>query len=262
MANDTWTAPSGPSAGNIELAEMQAQRTDNINVLGLAVDGDTSGTTIKHRHKSGAMASLPAAGEAGRLYVSSDGLGLYWDDGAAWHRVPQTLDTDQTVVDWSSTTSLEVLYTFSIPAGNLVVGSGLRFSAAGGVLNNTGGNEDIRWKAQLGSAGQLSNYIGLEPGAVGREWWFELIMMVKTTTVIEYAGRFTVGSLIGGNFMFSDVSGADNEHSAPLSAAIDVTDITSGAQTFTFSSQMGLSSANFVSTIRNAVLEFIPAPTG
>jgi hypothetical protein len=64
---------------------MQAQRTDNINVLGLAVDGDSSASTIKHRHKSGTWANRPAAGEAGRFYYCTDTGWTLMDDGALWH---------------------------------------------------------------------------------------------------------------------------------------------------------------------------------
>ncbi len=81
---DTWTAPSGPSAGVASLAEMQAQRTDNIDVLSRAVDSDSSASTIKHRHKSGAWASRPAAGEAGRFYYATDLGVLFLDDGTNW----------------------------------------------------------------------------------------------------------------------------------------------------------------------------------
>ncbi len=84
MANDTWTAPSGPSAGVAGLAEMQAQRTDNVNVLGLAVDGDTSTSTIKHRHKTGTLANRPTAGEAGRIYIPTDLHVMLIDDGTEW----------------------------------------------------------------------------------------------------------------------------------------------------------------------------------
>jgi hypothetical protein len=64
---------------------MQAQRTDNINVLGLAVDGDSSASTIKHRHKSGTWANRPSAGEAGRFYYCTDTGWTLMDDGALWH---------------------------------------------------------------------------------------------------------------------------------------------------------------------------------
>ena len=101
MANDTWTAPSGPSAGVIGLAEMATQRTDNINVLALAVDGDTSGTTIKHRHLSGAAAARPAAGEAGRFYYATDTKTLSVDNGTTWDRIiePVRKTADQTVTN-------------------------------------------------------------------------------------------------------------------------------------------------------------------
>lgn len=81
---DTWTAPSGPAAGVAGRAEMISQRTDNINVLSRAVDGDSSASTIKHRHKTGTLANRPAPGEAGRIYFPTDLAVMLVDDGTDW----------------------------------------------------------------------------------------------------------------------------------------------------------------------------------
>jgi len=84
---DVWTAPSGPAAGVSSRAEMISQRTDNVDVLSRAIDGDVSASTIKHRHKSGTFAALPAAGKAGRLYRATDTEQVFWDDGSDWLQV-------------------------------------------------------------------------------------------------------------------------------------------------------------------------------
>lgn len=85
MANDTWTGPSGPAAGTIILAEMQAQRTDNLFVIEQVIfNGDVSASGKVHRHKSGALVDRPTPGNAGRLYFPTDiGLQLV-DDGTEW----------------------------------------------------------------------------------------------------------------------------------------------------------------------------------
>src|SRR3990167_2548048 len=82
---DIWTAPSGPAAGVASRAEMISQRTDNIDVLSRAIDGDSSASTIKHRHREGTNAAIPVPGEPGRLYrATDDPKCVYWDTGAAW----------------------------------------------------------------------------------------------------------------------------------------------------------------------------------
>lgn len=84
MANDVWTAPAGPAAGVASLSEMQEQRTDNIYVIELVMEGDQSASGKTHRHGSGTLANRPAAGNAGRLYFATD-LGVtFIDDGTLW----------------------------------------------------------------------------------------------------------------------------------------------------------------------------------
>lgn len=84
MANDTWTAPSGPSAGAASLSEMQQQRTDNLYVTELVMEGDQSTSGKTHRHKVGTFANRSAAGNAGRLYTATDFAITFYDDGSDW----------------------------------------------------------------------------------------------------------------------------------------------------------------------------------
>ncbi len=82
---DIWTPPSGPAAGVSSRSEMISQRTDNIDVLSRAIDGDASASTIKLRQKVGTWANRPAAGEPGRRYYCTDTGWDLIDDGTLWH---------------------------------------------------------------------------------------------------------------------------------------------------------------------------------
>ena len=82
---DVWTAPSGPAAGVSSRAEMISQRTDNVDAMSRAIDGDVSASTIKHRHKVGTLAARPTPGESGRIYLPSDISLMVHDDGTEWH---------------------------------------------------------------------------------------------------------------------------------------------------------------------------------
>lgn len=88
MANDTWTPPAGPAAGALNRAEMITQRTDNINVLGLVVNGDASASGQRHRHKQGTLAARPAASApGGDFYFATDIGALFYDDGSSWRNM-------------------------------------------------------------------------------------------------------------------------------------------------------------------------------
>jgi hypothetical protein len=87
MANDTWTPPSGPAAGTASLSEMQEQRTDNLYVAELVMEGDQSASGKVHRHKAGTLAARPAAGNAGRIYRASDTQQVFMDDGTNWYQI-------------------------------------------------------------------------------------------------------------------------------------------------------------------------------
>lgn len=82
---DTWVATIKTwAAAVLASSDMNQEIRDRATVLANAVDGDTSGTTIKHRHKSGTLAARPTAGEAGRLYYATDLGAEFIDDGSAW----------------------------------------------------------------------------------------------------------------------------------------------------------------------------------
>src|SRR3990170_358755 len=87
--SDTWVATlKSWAAAVLASADMNQEIRDRAHVLSLAVDGDTSSTTIKHRHLSGTNAARPAFGEAGRLYYATDDPKIVTlDDGAAWQIV-------------------------------------------------------------------------------------------------------------------------------------------------------------------------------
>src|SRR3989304_4232685 len=83
--SDTWT-PGADFATNevVTATKLNQQVRDDVYVLSLAVDGDTSTTTIKHRHLTGTAAARPAAGEAGRTYYATDTKNWSIDKGTTW----------------------------------------------------------------------------------------------------------------------------------------------------------------------------------
>lgn len=91
MANDIWTPGTNWNTGT-DYTEAKAEQeiTDDIHVLSLAVDGDTSASTIKHRHRQGTYATLLtiAPGEAGRFFRVTDLDCVFYDDGTRWQPLP------------------------------------------------------------------------------------------------------------------------------------------------------------------------------
>lgn len=100
---DTWTAGADWATNEkpVAASKLNQQVRDNVYVLSLAIDGDSSASTIKHRHLSGVAASRPAAGEAGRIYFATDTKTLSIDNGTTWD-TPVTLvrkTADETVTN-------------------------------------------------------------------------------------------------------------------------------------------------------------------
>ena len=163
--SDTWT-PGADFATNevVTATKLNQQVRDDVYVLSLAVDGDTSTTTIKHRHLTGTAAARPAAGEAGRTYYATDTKVLSTDNGTIWDTPVRTVrKTGQQ--QWSSstltndnhlfvplaanevcafelflvafgTTGADVKYAFTVPTGATLKWGGLGLIlAAGGVTD-------------------------------------------------------------------------------------------------------------------------------
>jgi len=79
-----WTTPRTWVTGEIVIAShMNTHVRDNTDELKDTVQGD-GGATLELRHLTGIFANRPAAGEAGRLYVSTDLAVTFIDDGSNW----------------------------------------------------------------------------------------------------------------------------------------------------------------------------------
>ena len=100
---DTWLATIKTwVSATLTSPNLNEEIRDRAEVLANAIDGDTSASTIKHRHKSGTLAAIGAAGELGRLYWATDTLELYLDDGTNWVLIGPKLvrkTADQTVTN-------------------------------------------------------------------------------------------------------------------------------------------------------------------
>ena len=201
---DTWTAPSGPSAGVASLAEMQAQRTDNIDVLSRAVDGDSSASTIKHRHKTGTLANRPAAGEAGRLYSATDLGAIFEDDGSNWDiiavkkRLAQYIFDDFTM--FASATAVTVLpaglnWGLDVVNSGDVTGSGPATSAKSLAVLRTGATGSSRSSLRAQSASAAGGY-AVAAGSVPAILAVRLLTTAITDAFI-LSGLYTGAPAIG-----------------------------------------------------------------
>ena len=106
---DLWT-PGADFATNevVTATKLNQQVRDDVYVLSLAIDGDTSTTTIKHRHLSGTAAARPAAGEAGREYYATDTKTLSIDNGTTWDTPVTVIRKTATSLVTNSTTLVNV----------------------------------------------------------------------------------------------------------------------------------------------------------
>lgn len=80
----SWTTPRTWVTGEIVTsAIMNAHVRDNLAALHDTLENDPGTTGVIHGHLSGALASRPAAGNAGRLFAATDTLELYVDFGTS-----------------------------------------------------------------------------------------------------------------------------------------------------------------------------------
>lgn len=151
-AGDTYTAPADWAANEKPVAstKLNQQVRDNVNVLQLGLNGDGSTEAEgMHLHKSGTLAAIPAPGNAGRLYhTTNEGEITLIDNGTVW--VPdgvQILDRDLTEVDVVSDANETTIYSHTIPT---IPGQ------ATGVMGETGGFRlTLGGDAQVNVAGTI-----------------------------------------------------------------------------------------------------------
>lgn len=74
------------AAGYVVTAANWNEIQESILALfnGVVGDGSADGAML-HSHKTGTLASRPAAGTAGRLYTATDLGATFYDDGSVWH---------------------------------------------------------------------------------------------------------------------------------------------------------------------------------
>ncbi len=259
--NDTWTALADFATNEVVTAsKLNQQLRDNSNVLALATDGDQSGSTIKHRHKSGTFSNRPAAGEAGRFYYAMDiGSGgiLFADDGSNWWPVGiQTLHTNLAEIDVVSDVSETDVYSRSIEAGLLGITSGLRLTLSGDLLINAGGSETLQLKMKLGATTAVSTTnVDWSETSNRRAFIWEILFINSaadaqkwraTLHAVEESGNPSMRSALGS-------SGLTLAQAGIGASAED----TSGALTFAATVKWNTSSANLSFRKQMAVLELL-----
>ncbi|KPJ64884.1 hypothetical protein AMK68_00175 [candidate division KD3-62 bacterium DG_56] len=96
MSNSDWHTPTDFPAGSLSRATLNEQVPENIQALydGLVTDTQVTDEVI-HQHRVGTLAALPAAGNAGRLYIPSDIVpaSVLVDDGSDWRGSAAVHDT-------------------------------------------------------------------------------------------------------------------------------------------------------------------------
>lgn len=266
MANDIWTPPTNWNAGT-DFTEAKAEQeiTDDMYALWLAVTGDGS-AVVPHQHLYDTHANRPAFGNAGRLFFASDQpYTIELDIGTAWvvigaRSTVRVLDANHTVVTWGNTAAQQVLYTYTIPAGNLAVGGGFRLTIGGGLVNNSGVNRTIVYTLAVGGLTQSSNAITMSAGAWSREWGADFNLIIRDANEGEVSGRFIMGSASGGNFHLDDPSVSSEQYHGGVNFAMIGANLTVGAVVVELRSQMSAAHAAFYNTKRFARLELLPAP--
>jgi hypothetical protein len=149
---DTWTAGADWATNEkpVAASKLNQQVRDNVYVLSIALDGDTSGTTIKHRHLSGVAGSRPAAGEAGRTYFATDTKTLSVDNGTTWD-TPVTIvrkSADQSVSSGDTGTTLQDDDDLKIP---MVANESHAFEAFIDCVGHTSGDIKIAFTVPAGA---------------------------------------------------------------------------------------------------------------
>jgi hypothetical protein len=87
---DNWVTPvqTYTTGEVVTAAKLNQEVRDRAEALFNGLTGDASADAdIKHAHKTGTLASRPAAGKAGRLYFTTDTKQLFFDDGSNWYCV-------------------------------------------------------------------------------------------------------------------------------------------------------------------------------
>jgi hypothetical protein len=161
---------------------------DNFDAIYSALVGDGQATSeVIHRHKSGTLANIPAPGNAGRLYRTTDeGEITLIDNGTVW--VPngvQVLDRDITEVevdDDPAAGAETTIYSHTIPAipgqdtGVMGDSGGFRLTLGGDCLKNTTGTIVLRVK--LGATTVFTSGTPTITNTTERyKWWWQIVCM-------------------------------------------------------------------------------------
>ena len=185
MANDIWTPPTNWNAGT-DFTELKAEQeiTDDLYALWLAMTGDGS-VAVPHQHFYDTHANRPAAGQAGRVFYSSDlPYTVELDTGAAWvdrgaGSTVRVLDRSLATVDVQNTAVETTIYSVTIPANTLGSDGGFRVLISGNILVAVAGFLVLRVK--LGATTVFAN-TAVAPTVNanrGRFWW-EIVCMNST----------------------------------------------------------------------------------
>ena len=208
---DTWVATIKTwAAAALASADMNAEIRDRAQVLANAVDGDSSGSTIKHRHKSGTLASRPAAGEAGRFYLATDLKELWADDGTNWRVLSRNArDVDYFLEEfWHDIAG----YWTEVNTGGSWSAPDLAFSATRGQSGSASGNFATAYpNARTGASGGYIVAAGTVPTIFASRFIVNLNTQQRILIGLTGGSSFTTGDPSDGiYFRREDVGSATN----------------------------------------------------
>lgn len=224
---DQYTTPKTYTAEVATSADRNTYERDNITALKNALDGDNSASTLRHKHRSGTLAARPAAGNAGRVYIATDGGSqrAFFDDGTVWLEVPlldtsaiaaedsikwdgsnfvpyalpsssaQVLAADGTVITVANTTTQTTLASFTL-LDPMPAWPGVIYIEAWGELTmNAAGNLVLRLRYSDGVG--LGTFVALDAAdsATKRNWRLRCVMPYGET-----------GATLAMEFMVSDTA--------------------------------------------------------
>lgn len=263
-AGDTYTAPADWAVNEKPVAstKLNQQVRDNTNVLALAVDGDTSTTTIKHRHLTNTLGNRPAAGEAGRIFCATDiGDGIVMiDDGANWNPLGvQVVERELTQVVVANEGDETSVYSFEFPAGLLGATGGFRFTLGGQVFFNAAGTLTVRVKLGVTTV-LVTQAMDLGNDAAPRDMWLEVVCLNSAAGAQKWTAEFLIGPASNAGTLVMATTGDSGADESRLGAGYAASaEDTSAARTVDVTVDWSAADPGLTFNKETVLLELIPA---
>lgn len=178
----------------------------------------------------------------------------------AEHVGDNVLDRDTSVITKGSTSAVESLYSFTVPAAAMGANGGIRLTVNGTYTNNTGSDRTLKFALKFGgSIIKTSNAFTLEAGSSAREWHLEVLTLNLTDSTQWWAGLGLMGTHAGGSFIWGNTTTTPPNFTLTAIAFASSVD-TSGTTVIELTSQHSISDAALSIEKRLGMVELV-APT-